>query len=58
LENRAVLTKTDVLEKYSGRIMTQYVAYYWVSTDKQGIKGIGMDAQCEAVSRFMAGKAN
>jgi DNA invertase Pin-like site-specific DNA recombinase len=36
--------------------MTQYVAYYRVSTDKQGIKGLGMDAQREAVSRFMAGK--
>ncbi|HEY1949551.1 MAG TPA: recombinase family protein [Bryobacteraceae bacterium] len=36
--------------------MTQYVAYYQVSTDKQGIKGLGMDAQREAVSRFMAGK--
>ncbi|HEY1948343.1 MAG TPA: recombinase family protein [Bryobacteraceae bacterium] len=36
--------------------MTQYVAYYRVSTDKQGIKGLGMDAQRDAVSRFMAGK--
>jgi len=36
--------------------MTQYVAYYRVSTDKQGIKGLGMDAQREAVARFMAGK--
>jgi DNA invertase Pin-like site-specific DNA recombinase len=36
--------------------MTQYVAYYRVSTDKQGLKGLGMDAQREAVSRFMTGK--
>jgi DNA invertase Pin-like site-specific DNA recombinase len=36
--------------------MTQYVAYYRVSTDKQGIKGLGMDAQRDAVARFMAGK--
>jgi DNA invertase Pin-like site-specific DNA recombinase len=35
--------------------MTQYVAYYRVSTDKQGIKGLGMDAQREAVACFMAG---
>lgn len=27
-----------------------------VSTDKQGIKGLGMDAQREAVARLMAGK--
>jgi len=33
--------------------MTQYVAYYRVSTDKQGIKSLGMDAQREAVARFM-----
>lgn len=36
--------------------MPQYVAYYRVSTDKQGIKGLGMDAQREAVSHFIAGK--
>ena len=38
--------------------MPQYVAYYRVSTDKQGLKGLGMDAQREAVSRFMAGKGD
>ncbi len=36
--------------------MAQFVAYFRVSTDKQGIKGLGMDAQREAVARFMAGK--
>lgn len=36
--------------------MAEYVAYYRVSTDKQGIKGLGMDAQREAVARLMAGK--
>jgi DNA invertase Pin-like site-specific DNA recombinase len=36
--------------------MPEYVAYYRVSTDKQGIKGLGMDAPREAVTRFMAGK--
>jgi len=38
--------------------MAHYVAYYRVSTDKQGIKGLGMDAQREAVARFMAGKGD
>jgi DNA invertase Pin-like site-specific DNA recombinase len=38
--------------------MAEYVAYYRVSTDKQGIKGLGMEAQREAVARFMAGKGD
>jgi hypothetical protein len=50
-----VLVETNVYEKYSEAEITQYVADYRVSTDKQGIKGSGMDAQREAVSRFMAG---
>ncbi len=29
--------------------MTYYIAYYRVSTDKQGAQGLGMDAQREAV---------
>jgi DNA invertase Pin-like site-specific DNA recombinase len=33
--------------------MTDFVAYYRVSTDKQGAAGLGMDAQREAVSRFI-----
>jgi DNA invertase Pin-like site-specific DNA recombinase len=35
--------------------MRTYVAYYRVSTDKQGLLGLGMDAQKEAVSRFTTG---
>jgi DNA invertase Pin-like site-specific DNA recombinase len=33
--------------------MTDYVAYFRVSTDKQGITGLGMDAQREAVGRYV-----
>ena len=36
--------------------MAQSVAYYRVSTDKQGIRGLGMEAQRESVERFA--KAN
>jgi DNA invertase Pin-like site-specific DNA recombinase len=36
--------------------MPNYVAYYRVSTDKQGARGLGMEAQREAVSRYVAGK--
>lgn len=30
-----------------------FIAYYRVSTDKQGAQGLGMDAQREAVTRFI-----
>ena len=33
--------------------MTEFVAYYRVSTDKQGAAGLGMDAQREAVAGFI-----
>ena len=36
--------------------MPDYIAYYRVSTDKQGARGLGMEAQQEAVSRFIAGR--
>jgi DNA invertase Pin-like site-specific DNA recombinase len=36
--------------------MAQSIAYYRVSTDKQGIRGLGMEAQREVVERFC--KAN
>jgi DNA invertase Pin-like site-specific DNA recombinase len=36
--------------------ISQFVAYYRAPTDKQGLKGLGMEAQREAVSRFMTGK--
>ena len=33
----------------------KYVAYYRVSTSKQGINGLGMDAQKEAINRYLNG---
>lgn len=36
--------------------MTRFFAYYRVSTDKQGRSGLGLEAQREAVSRFVNGR--
>ena len=33
--------------------MVKCVGYYRVSTDKQGIRGLGMEAQRKAVTEFM-----
>lgn len=35
--------------------MTKYIAYYRVSTDKQGASGLGLEAQQAAVSQYAAG---
>jgi hypothetical protein len=32
--------------------LAKFIAYYRVSTDKQGVAGLGMDAQRETVARF------
>jgi DNA invertase Pin-like site-specific DNA recombinase len=37
---------------------TKYVAYYRVSTARQGASGLGLEAQREAVSRFLAGNGH
>jgi DNA invertase Pin-like site-specific DNA recombinase len=36
--------------------MPSYIAYYRVSTDRQGASGLGLDAQRSAVTRHLAGQ--
>ena len=36
--------------------MPEYIAYYRVSTSRQGASGLGLEAQREAVRRFLAGR--
>jgi DNA invertase Pin-like site-specific DNA recombinase len=36
--------------------MTDFVGYFRVSTDRQGRSGLGLEAQREAVTRYIAGR--
>jgi DNA invertase Pin-like site-specific DNA recombinase len=37
--------------------VNKYIAYYRVSTQKQGLSGLGLEAQQEAVARYLGGGA-
>jgi len=41
---------------HSSSKTTRWVAYYRVSTAKQGASGLGLEAQAEAVTNFVAGR--
>lgn len=54
--SRQYRTVWDLYIHWYNSGMTDYVAYYRVSTDKQGKNGFGLDAQRQAVADFVAGR--
>jgi len=56
IQKRTIQSLTiPILLGIIARMTGKFVAYYRVSTDKQGINGLGMDAQRDAVARYLNG---
>jgi hypothetical protein len=54
LYDSGILMQTGVRKKYTRGEMADFVVYYRVSTDWQGVTGLGLDAQRASVQRFLA----